>query len=283
MPIEKACENCGQTFYCYPSDNRRFCGHLCRSAKRFGKPNVAPGRTVIPFTCRECGKSFGMMQSFLTAYRKKHSKDPMYCSRPCADAGRKKDASKKGSFACVQCGAMTPRRRKPGGRLYAQQKYCSRTCKYAHQRQRALDRFQAETTHKTHAARNGYLRMSVPSLVTGRKHATLEHRWVMEQSLGRPLIRAETVHHINGIRTDNRLENLELFNSRHGPGQRVVDKVQFAIEILLEYPDFGRRAGYELHPITHDVSAAPRAPAPELRSSSSAEAVPTHRESRSGA
>lgn len=94
--------------------------------------------------------------------------------------------------------------------------------------------------------------MSVPSLVTGRKQSVLEHRWVMEQSLGRPLVPGETVHHVNGIRTDNRLENLELFNSRHGPGQRAIDKVQFAIEILLLYPEFARRAGYELHPIAHD-------------------------------
>lgn len=72
----------------------------------------------------------------------------------------------------------------------------------------------------------------------GNDRRILQHRWVMQKHLGRELLEHETVHHINGKRCDNRIENLELWSSRHPSGQRVEDKVLFAIEILSLYkPD----------------------------------------------
>ncbi len=62
-----------------------------------------------------------------------------------------------------------------------------------------------------------------------------QHRLVMEQMVGRPLLPSENVHHINGKRDDNRPENLELWSKSQPSGQRVVDKVAWAIELLALY------------------------------------------------
>ncbi len=71
---------------------------------------------------------------------------------------------------------------------------------------------------------HGYVHVLLPQdhkffhQMVGSTGYVLEHRLVMAEQLGRPLSRYETVHHINGIRDDNRPENLQLRQGNHGTG-----------------------------------------------------------------
>lgn len=91
-----------------------------------------------------------------------------------------------------------------------------------------------------HCFKGGFLTKSGYLMVKGEDR---DGKWterpyhvvVMEKAIGRKLTTKETVHHKNGIRNDNRIENLELWSKSHTPGQRVEDMISFCADYLAEY------------------------------------------------
>lgn len=70
---------------------------------------------------------------------------------------------------------------------------------------------------------------------SGKRTRRMEHRVIMEVMLERELEPHENVHHINGIRHDNRVENLELWVTRQPSGARSSDLLDWARSTIKDY------------------------------------------------
>jgi hypothetical protein len=90
----------------------------------------------------------------------------------------------------------------------------------------------------------GYIQTTVPKETPGAKKHTqanvwymYEHRYIMQNYLGRALLPSEGVHHKDGNKTNNAIENLELRRINHGPGIAIIDGIAAAFKFLKQYGD----------------------------------------------
>ena len=104
---------------------------------------------------------------------------------------------------CQQCGKEF--KTFPSRLARGENKYCSRECSNPHRG--SPGERNGNWSGGRYKLKSGYIGIN-----TGGGTYRLEHALVMEKHLGRRLRRNENVHHRNGIRDDNRLENLELLS-----------------------------------------------------------------------
>lgn len=128
---------------------------------------------------------------------------------------------------CVLCGGDTSEWRRRG---------LCQPCYAKHYRAGTLDEvaLPAQKGRSAHGERavgdrwldvGGYVRVKTADGVFA------EHRMVMEYALGRALVRGESIHHRNGERTDNRVENLELWWTPQHHGQRVEELLEYVVSV----------------------------------------------------
>jgi hypothetical protein len=144
--------------------------------------------------CLQCSKNYNAINS-----KRK------YCSHFCRLIALHINIRKYPEKKCLTCGINIPRKH------IKTAKTCSMKCFSSYAK---LNFPKGEKHHRfkgeEYSAGGGYLRTY--KFYSSRKRYNSIHRIVMEEHLGRPLSNKEVVHHINGDKSDNRLENLEVLS-----------------------------------------------------------------------
>lgn len=165
------------------------------------------------FTCEHCSKEF-----YKRPYLAK-TRPNKFCSVACRRAAHALAKPATAMTTCEGCGKEFEARVYKG----IPSRFCSTSCSST--RRRAGRGEELRWLNQ-----QGYV---ILKQIDGSR--VLEHRYVMEQHMGRKLEKFESVHHKNGKRDDNRLENLELWASYQPSGQRPEDLLSWAKDILKLY------------------------------------------------
>lgn len=170
-----------------------FCTRECSGLHEQLKPRSKGGDVA---TCATCGRGF-VRSPREVRNGKRH------CTTECANIGRR---AKLVRVQCGRCGKEELLRPSEAKTYH----YCTIECRALGKILRPLDR-----THNGKPARvlgDGYISIWEPTHPHANRGWVLEHRWIMEQHLGRVLATEEEVDHKNRIRSDNRLENLQVLS-----------------------------------------------------------------------
>jgi hypothetical protein len=200
--IVRQCERCGSAFPSLPSKARRFCGNRCSNLARVPKEHVRDEVALDPAEPAVCGASG----------QPKWAKD---IGGQWWELRRGRPWTRVVTSSCQACGRdFLTRPSEPKA-------HCSRACGRTSQ-SATMRAKRGGKPGASHVGQDGYVWTYFPEhpAATRNRHVK-EHRLVMEAQLGRYLYPWEQVHHRNGIRTDNRPENLELWQRSQPAGTRV--------------------------------------------------------------